>query len=92
MTVPTTQDVVDTKVPVNYAAIKRHAAKLLSVPVRDLTQQQLADLFGTSKKTITRYATGQGASLGVVKTIAKKLGISIEQVTGGESPDDDDNV
>lgn len=53
---------------------------------REMTQEQLAALLGTSKQVISRYETGQRfPKVSIVMEYADKLGISISQLTGYSS-------
>lgn len=50
---------------------------------RQLTQEQLADLLGTSKQVISRYENGQRSpKVSIVDEYARKLGVSISELTG----------
>lgn len=50
---------------------------------RQLTQEQLAELLGTSKQVISRYENGQRSpKVSIVDEYARKLGVSISELTG----------
>ena len=56
---------------------------------RNMSQDDLALLLGTSKQVISRYETGQRSpKVSVVAAYAEKLGVSISMLTTGEDADD----
>lgn len=55
---------------------------------RNMSQDDLALLLGTSKQVISRYETGQRSpKVSVVAAYAEKLGVSISMLTIGEDAD-----
>lgn len=55
---------------------------------RDLSQDMLAEILGTSKQVISRYETGQRTpKITVVSEYAEKLGVPLDYLLG-----DDDNI
>lgn len=81
MPVPSAALARDNQVTLNFDLIKQRAADKLEVPPTTVTNKQLADLFGTSKKTIDRYKAGRGARLGVAVAISQILGLPVEEIT-----------
>lgn len=59
---------------------------------RNMSQDDLAMLLGTSKQVISRYETGQRSpKVSIVAAYAEKLGVSISMLTTGEEHTDDDD-
>lgn len=59
---------------------------------RNMSQDDLALLLGTSKQVISRYETGQRSpKVSIVAAYAEKLGVSISMLTTGEDHTGDDD-
>lgn len=84
MDVPSATAQSDSEVPssaLRYDVIKSRVADLLGVPVRQVTQQDMADFLGLSRKSIGRFKRGQGAALPTAIKISAVLDMPIEGFT-----------
>ena len=55
---------------------------------RHMTQEEFADLLGTTKQNISRYESGAvSPKISTAKAIADKLGISLSELSGDTSSD-----
>lgn len=60
---------------------------------KHMTQEEFAELLGTTKQNISRYESGAvSPKITTAQAIADKLGVSLSELNGGpaESADDDD--
>lgn len=60
---------------------------------KHMTQEEFAELLGTTKQNISRYESGAvSPKITTAQAIANKLGVSLSELNGGpaESADDDD--
>ena len=59
---------------------------------RHMTQEEFADLLGTTKQNISRYEAGTvSPKISTAAAIAKKLGISISELSGESTRQDTSN-
>jgi DNA-binding XRE family transcriptional regulator len=77
----TSRDITGT-VPIDFDAVKARAAEILNVPFDSVTQQMLADLFGSSRKTIGRYKAGKTPAFRQATAMSRILGLPVEKITG----------
>lgn len=74
------------KVAIRFDVVKQRAAEVLGIPLREVTHERLADLFGVSVRTIGRYAAGRGALLETATEMSTWLNMPIGEFTSrGES-------
>lgn len=62
---------------------------------RHMTQEEFADLLGTTKQNISRYESGAvSPKISTAQAIADKLGITLSELNGEApyDPDDDDEM
>jgi hypothetical protein len=70
-----------------FDVIKPRAAQILKIPVEDVSDIVLGELFGVSRETVWRWNAGRFGPRGTrLRDMANYLGLTVEEIVAAKAP------